>query len=278
MGVHPGEDAGGTSGMRPSCTTHQLISAEGTEVQPHRQQMRPQLGWTFQEMLKKTLQNPRGQRDSLPSCCWITSGEQELNRRKNGAAVSGDGKHKQIKNSVGLSRHWGWEGWWELMDIKEEKIFQHCLNVPGAEGRWAHGNLGGFQNPAFPICLPKFSFTSSNIQISPHTSAKKTNCSVSRRAQQGMVDSPASSKAQSPMKDLSKSVTLIKVLWWGFGWNLGGNRVQRCFFLHWGYRGSYSLSMCLVVWKLKDLPSEKSVLKIWRGPPSVSTYFLRKEM
>lgn len=26
------------------------------------------------------------------------------------------------------------------MDVKEEKVFQPCVNVPVATGRWAHGN------------------------------------------------------------------------------------------------------------------------------------------
>lgn len=44
-----------------------------------------------------------------------------------------------------------------------------------------------------------------------------------------MVDSPASSKAQNPMKDLLKSVTLIKFSDGWFGWNLEGNMVQGYF-------------------------------------------------
>lgn len=129
-----------------------------------------------------------------------------------------------------------------------------------------------FASQSFPLRAP----TWNHIQISPHTSAKKTNCSVSRRAKQGwwILQHPIKHKVQWKIyPSLWHSSSFSDE---GFGWNSGENMVQGWFFLHWGYWGSYSLSMCLVVWKLKDLSSEKSVLKIWRGPPSVSTYFLRK--
>lgn len=85
MDFHPGEDASGTTGMRPS-----QESLPAPPISPFLCPAPQATNETPARVIisgnahKKTLQrqNPRAQRVSLPSCCWITSGEQELKRRK----------------------------------------------------------------------------------------------------------------------------------------------------------------------------------------------------